>query len=139
MKLLLCITIGPAIPVSYANAIAEQISMRLPDVVAYDCDNHSEALVVRYAINLLKEAAKAAVVIRGTDSGPGAQEPVLGNVRRLLENLLQKAADVRVFWEGTHLLAERMIGLLPAGKVLKGLTLPEQVHEIELFLGSEDL
>jgi hypothetical protein len=137
MKLLLCITIGPAIPVSYRNEVAGQIRNQMPEVVIYDCDNHSEALIIRYATDVLNQARQAAVLIQATTSDT-AEEPVLGSVRILFEKLLQQSDKALVLFGGQHSIAERMLSLLPAEKCIKNLNADDQVKAIQLFLNNPE-
>lgn len=131
MNLLLSLTIGSPIPASYQNNIVETLKIRCSDLIVYDCDNHSEGLVIKYAIDLLEQSINAAIVIRISEAD-SAQK--LGSLRLLLERILHHPEKSRVFITGIHLLADRLLQVLPSEQVHRNLSEKKQIEDIEAFL-----
>ncbi len=115
MNLLLYVEISDTVPFTYQNSIFRKVQTRLPGTMVYDCDNHSEPLTVRHAVDLLSQADKSVVVVK---AGAGQ----LGSLRPLLEKLWQPALNRLVVCEGENPVVEKMLGLLPPETLLKGLT-----------------
>ena len=114
MNLLLYVEISDTVPFTYQNSIFQKVQTHLPATQIYDCDNHSEPLTVRYAVDLLSQEDKSVVVVK---AGAGR----LGNLRPLLEKLWQPAANRLVVCEGENPMVKKMLGLLPPETPLKGL------------------
>ncbi len=135
MNLLLCIRIGPKLPISYYNPIESYVKARLPSTLSFDCDNHSDNTIIRYVLDLLKEAAKSMVVIQAE---PNAHTEVLGNLRLLIEHLIKTDDAVQIACVGTHPTTERMLGFLSENKVWKNLNETELCQRIEAFLHTSE-
>ena len=131
MNLLLSASIGPKLPISYYNPIEAYIKARLPSILFFDCDNHSEITIIRYALDLLKEATKSVIVIRVEE---GAQMEALGSLRLLVEQLVKSGDAVKIALTGTHPTLERLLVILPEDQVWKDLNETELCPHIELFL-----
>ncbi len=114
MNLLLYVELSDTVPFTYQNSIFQKVQTRLPGILVYDCDNHSEPLTVRHAVDLLSQADTSVVVVK---AGAGQ----LGSLRPLLEKLWQPAANRLVVCEGQNPVVEKMLGLLPPETLLKGL------------------
>lgn len=117
MHLFLYVEVSPTVPATYQddafNSICQKARTRLPGLVVYDCDNHSEPSTVRHALGLLSQAVRAAVVVK---AGAGQ----LASLRPLFEALWQPVAGRLVVYEGENPAADKMLGLLPPQTLLKG-------------------
>lgn len=127
MNLLLYVELSDTVPFTYQNSIFEKAQTRLPGIMVYDCDNHSEPITVRYAVDLLSQADKSVVVVK---AGAGR----LGNLRPLFEQFWQSAANRLVVCEGENPVVEKMLGLLPPETLLKGIA-DDYFDRIAEYLG----
>jgi|GEM_PF-3284659 len=134
MNLLLYIAIGPVIPSRYENSIIEKAKIHLPGITVYDCDNHSETLTIRYAADLLAQAARAVAIIQVNEDKTAADGPVLGGLRLLFERLLQQPDKLLVLLHGEHPLTERIMSLLPPGRLHKNQSETQQLASMDAFL-----
>jgi DNA-binding LacI/PurR family transcriptional regulator len=125
MPLFLFIEIAQNAPATYQRSLLAEAA-RLPGVSVFDCDNHSEAAIVRYAAELLAQADRAVTLIEVTD-----ETASFGGLRVLFEQLLRQPDKIRVFVNGSHPIAERMLSPLPAE------ALRRDVSEGDLLAGAE--
>lgn len=142
MHLLLYVEIAPTVRFSYQNSILSEAKARFPHITVYDCDNHSEPLVVRYAVDLLTQAERAAVIFQveeASEATPSEQANALsltglGNLRMLFEELMQSVSGRLVIENGSHPLLEKMLAPLPETARLQNLTDAEMIGKMTEFL-----
>jgi hypothetical protein len=108
MQALIYITIAENATFSYQVPLLDWAKQQPFDVLCYDFDNHSEAVVADYAIQLLNQADKALVVIEYKT--PSQQR---NSVIKLLNKAVrQKNKDIKLILNGSNPVLEKM------GKVL---------------------
>ena len=128
MLLFLFIEIAQNAPATYQRSLLADAA-KLPGVSVFDCDNHSEAAIVRYAAELLAQADRAVAVVEvADDTAP------FGALRVLFEQLLRQPEKIRVFVNETHPIAERMLSPLPAERLPRDLSEAEQWQQVVVFL-----
>ncbi len=111
---------------SYNKPLLQEINRRFPKVVLFDFDNHSDRLVVGYAIDLLEKADKAVVIIEATETS-------VFNIVGFLEKVLDYKDKSLVIVNGQHAIVNRMVSLLEEN-LLQDLPLPTQLEYITHFL-----
>ncbi|MDJ1470664.1 hypothetical protein [Xanthocytophaga flava] len=130
MNLLLSLRIGAPIPQCYQNSILDLIRKDAKDLIIYDCDNHSDSVIISYATDLLEKSAKAAIIIEMEQEG----DFPLGQLRLLFTKLIQHTTKILVFTVGTHPAANHILQALPATIQFHNLDNPKQVKQILSFL-----
>ena len=108
MQALIHITIAENAPFSYQIPLLDWAKQQPFDVVCYDFDNHSEAVLVEYAIQLLNQSDKALIIIE--HKTPSQQRSHI--IKLLNKAVRQKNNDIRLILNGTDPVLEKM------GKVL---------------------
>ncbi|MDJ1481515.1 hypothetical protein QNI16_13535 [Cytophagaceae bacterium YF14B1] len=132
MNLLLSLRIGALIPQYYQNSTLDLIRKEAKDLIIYDCDNHSDSIIISYAADLLEKSAKAAIIIEMEQEQEVAFP--LGQLRLLFTKLIQHTTKILVFTVGTHPAANHILQALPATIQFHNLDNPKQVKQILSFL-----
>jgi len=108
MQALIHITIAANPAFSYQIPLLDWVKQQPFDVVCYDFDNHSEAVLADYAIQLLDQSAKALIVIEYNASSQQRGS----SIKLLNKAVRQKYKDIKLILNGTDPVLEKM------GKVL---------------------
>ncbi|MDJ1491493.1 hypothetical protein QNI19_01045 [Cytophagaceae bacterium DM2B3-1] len=130
MNLLLSLRIGAPIPQYYQNSTLDLIKQEAKDLIIYDCDNHSDSVIISYAADLLEKSAKAAIIIEMEQEG----DFPLGQLRLLFTKLIQHTTKILLVTVGTHPVANHILQALPATIQFHNLDNPKQVKQILSFL-----
>lgn len=110
MQALIYITVAEEALFFYQLPLLAWVKEQLYEVVCYDFDNHSEAIVANYAIQLLEQADKILIVIDCKEATTSQQR---GNIIKLLNRAVrQKNKEVKLILNGNDPIFSKM------GKVL---------------------
>ncbi|GAB3193944.1 hypothetical protein ABID22_000391 [Pontibacter aydingkolensis] len=93
-----------ATPATYRQPLLEQVKAALPQVAILDMDTKSGELVQRYALQLLRDAAQAVVVIKADESITD-----LSALMPLLEELFLEKPERLVLLQGAQARLQRML------------------------------
>ena len=128
MKVTIHIEIGEYNKITYEKEVLAWMRQCYPHLITFDFDSHSEATVINYALDLLKQAEEIIVII---DCFPGGNSnPLL----KFLDSLTrQKSKSVLVLYNGNDALIERMLSVLPKGMVIRDINIASQKEKINDF------
>ena len=128
MKVTIHIEIGEYNKITYKKEVLAWMQLNYPHLITFDFDSHSEATVISYALDLLKQAEEIIIII---DCFPD------GNSHSLLKFLdsltRQKSKSVLVLYNGNDALIERMLSILPKGMVIRDIGIASQKEKIKDF------
>ncbi|MDJ1502385.1 hypothetical protein [Xanthocytophaga agilis] len=110
--------------------------MQTKDVTIYDCDNHSESIIVGYAAELLEQSLKTAIVIEVEDEKDVALS--LGQLRVLFNKFIQYTTKIQLFIIGNSSIVSQMLQILPANIQFHNLDDQKQTEQILSFLTKTD-
>ncbi len=113
MNLFLYVEIAAQVPYVYQNSKLQEVKSHFSEIILYDCDNHSESLIIQAAVDLLKTADKAFVWIH-------ANGGELGKIRLIVEKIIQPFGQVRVFYTGFQVTLDRLLQILPPENLIRG-------------------
>ena len=106
MQALIYITVSEEATYSYQLPLFIWIKQQHFEVVCYDFDNHSEALVADYAIQLLEQADKTMIIIKSKENSPSQQR---GSIIKLLNKAVrQQHKEVKLILNGTDPVFQKM-------------------------------
>jgi hypothetical protein len=129
MQALIYITVAEEALFSYQLPLLVWVKQQPYKIVCYDFDNHSEALVANYAIQLLEQADKILIVIDCKEATISQQR---GNIIKLLNKAVrQKDKGVKLVLNGNDPIFEKM------GKALGKNFYPHQTLEAQKTLCQE--
>lgn len=128
MKVTIHIEIGEYNKMTYKKEVLAWMQQHYPHLSTFDFDSHSEATVINYALDLLKQAEEIIIII---DCFPdGNSHPLL----KFLDSLTrQKSKSVLVLYNGNDALIERMLFVFPQEMVIKNLDVAAQKEKIKDF------
>ncbi len=106
MQALIYITVNGKATYSYQLPLFTWIKQQPFEVVCYDFDNHSEALITNYAIQLLEQADKILIIIECKETTSPQQR---GSIIKLLNKAVRlKNKEVKLILNGTDPVFEKM-------------------------------
>jgi hypothetical protein len=126
MEAVLYIEITSEILFSYEKPLLAYIQQYFPQVIPFDIDNHSDAMLVGYAIQLLEEASRVLVII---EAQAGKTQTLLA----FFEKLLAQQHKCLVIYSGTNIIADRYLQLLADERKRKNSTREESQTSIQAF------
>lgn len=128
MQAVIYVEIANEMSFSYEKPILNFIKANYPHITLYDFDNHSDAMMIRYAIELLAQTDQVLIIIE-------AKESPANQLISFFEKLIQFPHMYKVLFNGSNMLAERMLGILAKdeGKVKKDLSFLKKQQEIQSF------
>jgi hypothetical protein len=122
MNLLLYIQITEhAEEVKFFNPIISKLKEVNRNTIFYDIDNHSEPLIINYAIKLLTESEKKIIFFDTEKDGN------FSKLLSLMTNLLDNSEGIEIFIRGNNTKLEKMISILPH------FTYPKNTLEIDII------
>lgn len=113
---------------AYHQPLVAQVKQTWPEVVTLDVDARSDDLLLHYALQLLREADKAVVLVKADESIPG-----FGNVMPLVEELLLPQDGRLILLLGRHPRLERMLQARP-DILFKTMKEEDVLQEIQRFM-----
>lgn len=105
IKSLVYIRIGEQPPVEYAVPLFQALKAQLTDLTTFEFDNFSEESVRQYAIELLKQSGKLAIVVASTASGA----PVSGLTTFFNSLMKIKPESMLLVLQGEQALLQKMM------------------------------
>jgi hypothetical protein len=132
MQAVIYIEITDELSFSYEKPILGFIKTQYSGITLYDFDNHSDAVMVKYAVELLAQADQLLIIIQ-------ARESPTNHLISFFEKLIYYQDKCKVFFDGNHGLTERMLSLVNTGnqRIKKDLSLPEKQQEIQSFFSKD--
>lgn len=128
MRIAIHIEIGTMNELSYNKEILSWIRESESQVQVFDFDNHSDAGIIQYAMELLKGGDEILVIINQLSRENTA--PVL----KFIDSLVSiKQKSILVLFNGEDVYIDRMLATLSEGRLLKNVDVPEQQNLIRNF------
>lgn len=128
MKVTIHIEIGDYHNTSYKKLILSWMREKYPHLTTFDFDSHSEATVINYAIDLLKQGDEIIIIL---DQMPGGNsKPLL----RFMDTLSRfRAKSILIIYNGEDDILTKMLSAFPKEKVLRNLEAETQKEKIKDF------
>lgn len=105
MRALIYIALNPSMPTTYDPDLLQWVRTRFPEIVVFDFDNYSTAALADYAIELIKRADSAIVVIVNN----GVPENPMGAAMSLFQFITrEKKMATQLLLHGKHTIIEKM-------------------------------
>ena len=128
MKVTIHVEIGDYHSTSYKKVVLSWMREKYPHLVTFDFDSHSEATVVNYGIDLLKQGEEIIVIL--DYMAEGNSKPLL----KLLDTLIRlKNKSILVIYNGQDPLLDKMLHAFPNEKILRNVDTSTQKRKIKEF------
>ncbi|QHT66321.1 hypothetical protein GXP67_06440 [Rhodocytophaga rosea] len=129
MQAVLYIEITESLDFSYEKPLLAYIQQCFPQVIQFDIDNHSDAMLVSYAIKLLEEANQVLLIVE-------AREGKTQTLLPFFEKLLVYQYKTLVVYNGNNAAADRYIHLVADERKRKDIPMEEAKTIIQAFFQS---
>jgi len=128
MRVTIHVEIGDYHNTSYKKLVLSWMREKYPHLTTFDFDSHSEATVMNYAIDLLKQGDEIIIILDQIPGGNG--KPLL----RFMDTLSRsRTKSVLIIYNGEDELLTKMLSAFPKEKVLRNLDVPAQKEKIKEF------
>ncbi len=128
MLVVIHIEIGAINKLSYTKEILSWLRDLYPQLVTYDFDNHSDAAIINYGMDLLKQGKRILVMINQISDEN--TRPLLKFTDCLIRN---RAKSLLVIYNGTDPYLKQMLETLPKEKLIGNMDDAGQKAIIENF------
>lgn len=134
MQVLIHVNLAAPRQIPFELALIRWTKQTLTGVTTFDFDNHSEAILAGYAIDLINQSEKVLLYILN-QQGP---EAALGGLMKVMQNITRKQGkQINVVLQGAHPMIERMSRALPAGHFTQVDTMEKGKEKVSSFFLSE--
>lgn len=106
MHSIIFISILPANDFAFSNTLLKSIRENFPKLSVFDFDNHSDSLVVNYAIEFIEKAESPIIVIE-------CMADEQANFRAFFNALVKKKKEVEIMVKGNNSLLDKFIKPFP--------------------------
>src|SRR5690606_16722598 len=128
MRVTIHVEIGDYHNTSYKKLVLSWMREKYPHLTTFDFDSHSEATVMNYAIDLLKQGDEIIIILDQIPGGNG--KPLL----RFMDTLSRsRKKSVLIIYNGEYEVLSKMLSAFPKEKVLRNLDVPAQKEKIKEF------
>ncbi len=108
MNVLLHLTFADLSEIAFHDPLTSWAKTSLPAVTCFDLDNHSDNMLIQYAVTLLESAEKIMIVI-SVDNRLNTENLSFGNLSKLINLVIRtKSKPVKLLLEGKFPLLEKM-------------------------------
>ncbi len=90
-----------------------------PEAITYDLDNHSETLVVDYALRLIEEAEQVLCILEVKSQAS------ISSLFKIFEKIIRKREKCQLIFNGEHPVVEKMTKPLSSGQIYREVALEE--------------
>jgi hypothetical protein len=127
MKALIYIEITETIDYFYEKEVLVHVKNKYPDIVTFDLDNHSDALMVDYAIELLEKSDKSIIIVESKNNFSSSK------ILLLSEKILKHQDKCLLILNGENKNLNKIFSQIK-NNFLKNLSLEEEIKAIEKYL-----
>lgn len=128
MKVTIHIEVGDYNKTNYKKEVLTWMREKYPHLITFDFDSHSEATVINYAVDLLKQGEEIIVIIDVfTDANSNPMLKFLDSLSR------QRSKSVLIIYNGKDELIDRMLSVFPKDSVIKNIDTSAQKDQIKAF------
>src|SRR5690606_36786571 len=116
MKVTIHVEIGDYHNTSYKKAVLSWMQEKYPHLITFDFDSHSEATVINYGIDLLKQGEEMMIILDYILEGNN--KPFL----KLFDTLTSlKTKSIKVIYNGQDALLDKLLGVFPDESIMRRL------------------
>lgn len=128
MKVTIHIEVGDYNKINYKKEVLTWMREQYTHLITFDFDSHSEATVINYALDLLKQGGEIIVII---DVFPNANsKPLL----KFMDSLSrQKSKSVLIIYNGEDELIDKMLSVFSKETVIRNIDTSTQKDKIKAF------
>lgn len=128
MKVTIHIEVGDYNKTNYKKEVLTWMQEKYPHLITFDFDSHSEATVINYALDLLKQGEEIIVIIDVfADANSNPMLKFMDSLSR------QKSKSVLIIYNGKDELIDRMLSVFPKDSVIKNIATSDQKDRIKAF------